>query len=141
MLFQVLDAKSDCIGYFAKNQINSTTNLPTEGGTWEYSNHLGDGDYQIARIYANGATITDVCPEHMKTDWEEIKKTLRSCLKAFNTADLSLNDNCFYDVLPDRDYIYEFDYLFLNTDVLNNLDNQVRSGNITTVGSITQQLY
>ena len=40
-----------------------------------------------------------------------------------------------------RDYIYEFDYLFLNTDVLNNLDNQVRSGNITTVGSITQQLY
>lgn len=40
-----------------------------------------------------------------------------------------------------RDYIYEFDYLFLNTDVLNNLDNQVRSGNITTVGSIAQQLY
>ena len=40
-----------------------------------------------------------------------------------------------------RDYIYEFDYLFLNTDVLNNLDNQVRSGTITTVGSITQQLY
>jgi len=40
-----------------------------------------------------------------------------------------------------RDYIYEFDYLFLNTNLLNNLDNQVRSGNITTVGSITQQLY
>jgi hypothetical protein len=40
-----------------------------------------------------------------------------------------------------RDYIYELDYLFLNPDVLNNLDNQVRSGNITTVGSITQQLY
>ena len=40
-----------------------------------------------------------------------------------------------------RDYIYEFDYLFLNTNLLNNLDNQVRSGNITTVRSITQQLY
>jgi hypothetical protein len=40
-----------------------------------------------------------------------------------------------------RDYIYEFDYIFLNPDVLKTLDNQVRSGNITTVGSIAQQLY
>jgi hypothetical protein len=107
LLFQVLDAKRDCVGYFAKNQINSTTDLPTEGGTWEYSSHMGEGDYQIARIYANGATITDVCPEHMKTDWEEIKKTLRSCLKAFNTADLSLDDNCFYDVLPEY-FLYRY---------------------------------
>ena len=40
-----------------------------------------------------------------------------------------------------RDYIYEFDYIFLNPDVLKTLDNQVRSGNITSVGSIAQQLY
>ena len=40
-----------------------------------------------------------------------------------------------------RDYIYEFDYLFLNPDVLKDLDNQIRSGNIATVGSIVQQLY
>ena len=101
MLFQVLDANRDCVGYFARNEINLTTELPTEGATWEYSEHLGSGDYEIARIYANGATITDVCPEHMKADWEKIKKTLKSCLKAFNTANLSLSDNCFYDVLPE----------------------------------------
>ena len=62
---------------------------------------MGEGKYEIARIYANGASITDVCPEDMKADWEEIKNTLRSCLKAFRTADLSLDDNCFYDVLPE----------------------------------------
>ena len=101
MLFQVLDAKRDCVGYFAENQINSTTDLPSEGGTWEYSSHMGEGKYEIARIYANGASTTDVCPEDMKADWEEIKNTLRSCLKAFRTADLSLDDNCFYDVLPE----------------------------------------
>ena len=78
MLFQVLDAKRDCVGYFAENQINSTTDLPSEGGTWEYSSHMGEGDYEIARIYANGASITDVCPEDMKADWEEIKK-ITSC--------------------------------------------------------------
>ena len=40
-----------------------------------------------------------------------------------------------------RDYIYSFDYLFINPDVLIALDNQVRSGKIATVGSIAQQLY
>ena len=107
MLFQVLDANRDCVGYFARNEINLTTELPTEGATWEYSEHLGSGDYEIARIYANGATITDVCPEHMKADWEKIKKTLKSCLKAFNTANLSLSDNCFYDVLPEY-FLYQY---------------------------------
>jgi hypothetical protein len=107
LLFQVLDAKRDCVGYFAQNQLNSTTDLPSEGGTWEYSSHLGDGNYEIAHIYANGASITDVCPEHMKADWEEIKNTLRSCLRAFKTADLSLDDNCFYDVLPEY-FLYRY---------------------------------
>ena len=73
MLFQVLDAKRDCVGYFAENQINSTTDLPSEGGTWEYSSHMGEGNYEIARIYANGASITDVCPEDMKADAEHIR--------------------------------------------------------------------
>ena len=68
---------------------------------------MGEGNYEVARIYANGATITDVCPEHMKADWEEIKKTLKSCLKAFKTADLSLDDNCFYDVLPEY-FLYRY---------------------------------
>jgi len=107
LLFQVLDANRDCVGYFARNKINSTTELPPQGSTWEYSAHLGSGKYEIARIYANGATITDVCPEHMKADWEKIKETLKSCLKAFNTANLSLKDNCFYDVLPEY-FLYQY---------------------------------
>tara|TARA_R110000824_G_scaffold332830_1_gene519415 strand:- start:795 stop:2099 length:1305 start_codon:yes stop_codon:yes gene_type:complete len=40
-----------------------------------------------------------------------------------------------------RDYIYSSDYPSLNQNIFLNLDNQVRTGNITTVGSIIQQLY
>jgi len=40
-----------------------------------------------------------------------------------------------------RDYIYDFTTLLLNPDILNDLDNQVRTGKIATVGSIAQQLY
>ena len=41
-----------------------------------------------------------------------------------------------------RDFIYGVDYLSLNRDLLNKvLDNQTRTGKITTAGSIIQQLY
>ena len=40
-----------------------------------------------------------------------------------------------------RDYIYQPDYLSLNEDALNTLDNRVRTGNISTVGSIAQSVY
>ena len=107
MLFQVLDSKADCIGFYAANIINPTPILPTEGATWEYSQHLPGDHYDIGRIYSQGAALTDVCPEDMKADWEEIKKTLRSCLKAFRTSHLSLDENCFYDVLPEF-FLYQY---------------------------------
>ena len=107
MLFQVLDTKADCVGYYANNVIYPDRNLPTEGTTWDYSPHLQGKEYEIARIYSHGATITDVCPEAMKEDWEKIKKTLKSCLKAFSTARLSMAENCFYDLVPEY-FLYQY---------------------------------
>ena len=107
MLFQVLDLKADCAGYYANNTIHTGRDLPTEGSTWDYSPHLRGKAHQIGRIYSHGAVLTDVCPADMKADWEEIKKTLKSCLKAFRTSHLSLDENCFYDVLPEY-FLYQY---------------------------------
>ena len=107
MLFQVLDHKKDCVGYFADNHIHSTGNVPSQGTTWEMSEHMHGETYELGRIYSQGAPLTDVCPEDMKEDWEKIKKTLKSCLRAFNTAKLSLHENCLYDVLPEY-FLYEY---------------------------------
>ena len=101
MLFQPLDLKADCVGYYANNTIVPQSPLPLEGDTWDYSPHLLGKRYEIARIYSQGATITDVCPEDMKEEWEKIKKTLRACLKAFRTSCLSLEENCLYDAVPE----------------------------------------
>ena len=108
MLFQVLDTKADCVGYYSNNVIIPERSLPLEGETWEYSRHLRGPHYEIARIYSNGATITDVCPEDIRPEWEKIKKTLKSCLKAFRTSHLSLDENCLYDALPEY---FLFQYL------------------------------
>ena len=107
MLFQLLDSKRDCVGFYASNIINPSPILPSEGSTWEYSAHLPGRHYELGHIYSQGSTLTDVCPEEMKEEWSRIKKTLRACLKSFKTSHLSLTDNCFYDVLPEY-FLYEY---------------------------------
>ena len=107
MIFQVLDSKADCVGFYAANIINPTPILPTSGATWEYSQHLPGDHYEIGRIYSQGAPLTDVCPEDMKEGWEEIKKTLRACLKSFRTSQLSLDENCLYDAVPEF-FLYQY---------------------------------
>ena len=107
MLFQTLDHKKDCVGYFANNIIKSGEELPLEGETWELSEHLRGTRYEVGRIYSRGASLTDVCPENLRDEWETIKKTLRACLKSFRTADLLLQENCFYDVVPEY-FLYQY---------------------------------
>jgi hypothetical protein len=107
MLFQLLDAKADCLGYYENQTITHSTSAPRHGSTWDYSPHLRGGRYELARIYSQGMTITDVCPEDMKATWVEIKKTLKSCLKSFRTSRLSLDENCFYDVVPEY-FLYQY---------------------------------
>tara|TARA_R110002020_G_scaffold47320_4_gene134700 strand:- start:1088 stop:2275 length:1188 start_codon:yes stop_codon:yes gene_type:complete len=110
MLFQVLDSKADCVGYYANNVLKPDVLPPTEGATWDYSSHLPGDTYEIGRIYSGGATLTEVCPSDLREEWETIKKTLKACLKSFGTARLSLADNCFYDVVPEY-----FLFQYLNT--------------------------
>ena len=114
MTFQVLDSNHDCVGYFANNRIYKLAHIPVAGATWEYSAHLQDGNYEFARLYASGATISEACPSIFREDWEDIKKTLRSCLKAFNTAGVSLEENCFYDVVPEY---FLFKYLNIKNKI------------------------
>ena len=58
-----------------------------------------------------------------------------------NKSMTGLENAAQYINLVYRDYLYGAGYIFLNPDVLKDLDNKVRSGNITSVGSIAQQLY
>ena len=127
MLFQVLDTKADCVGYFADNAITTTHLLPLEGETWDYSPHLEGLTYNIARIYAHGATLTQACPAELQQEWEDIKKKLHACFKAFKTARLSLTNNCLYDVLPEYSL---FTYLNLKNRITQHvLSNSDRPAN------------
>ena len=138
MLFQVLDHKKDCVGYFADNQIHSTNIIPPQGESWELSEHMRGETYELGRLYSQGAALTDVCPEDMKEEWEKIKKTLKSCLRAFRTSRLSLEENCLYDVIPEY---FLFEYLSAKNKITQHvLDTYPRPANYDAMLNLNKML-
>jgi hypothetical protein len=117
-LFQVLDSKKDCVGYFTDNMINGSSAPPLAGATWDYSSHLPGESYELARLFCGGASLTEVCPDELKEEWAQIKSRLKACLRAFNTAHLSLDYNCLYDVIPEY-------FLFRYLDTKNKITRHV----------------
>jgi len=43
-----------------------------------------------------------VCPDNIKDKWEDINKKLKAFLISFSEAGVSLHDNCFFDLVPER---------------------------------------
>jgi len=107
LLFQVLDYKGKCSGYFSENSIYFEKSPPNKGKTWEYSQQFRGSGVELARIYANGRTLSEACPPEFKDEWKNIVDNLGKVIKAINTAKVSVADNCFYDLVPDR-FLYEF---------------------------------
>jgi hypothetical protein len=100
MLFQILDTKHECVGYFADNKLHFEDIPDNLTATWAYSAHLGQLDVEYANIYCNGASLQDVCPQHLKKDWEFANKQMKAFISSFIEAMVSLDDNCFFDMVP-----------------------------------------
>ena len=138
MYFQILDSKADCVGYYGDGVIYGATMLPMQGKTWDFSSHLPGAQYEIAQIYTHGRTLTEACPSELKKEWEEIKKTLKSCLKAFHTSRVSLQENCFYDVVPEY---FLFRYLDTKTKITKHIiENTPRPANYNFMYNLVEML-
>ena len=73
---------------------------------------------------------------------KKLKTELNSIYYARPNTNLTGAENvAAYINLIYRDYIYALGYPALNINVFKNLDNQIRTGKISTAGSIAQQLY
>ena len=133
-----MDAKADCAGYYTDKTIHVSTALPLSGTTWDYTLELQDGIYELARIYCEGKTLTTVCPPLLQERWNAIKNRLRSCLKAFKTSDLSLDENCFYDVVPEY---FLFEYLETKNQITQHVvDTYRRPPNYTLIYNLMEML-
>ena len=102
MFFQSLDEKENCAAIFLDGKLYYD-DLPTDlTKTWNYSSFLKNQDIEYVSLFCEGKTLDEICPEHLREEWCKINVTLRSMYRALVEAKISLDDNCFYDMVPER---------------------------------------
>ena len=106
MLFQTLDDKKECVGIYADNQIQNSIPLGVTK-TWAYAEYLEDLQIEYANLYCGGKPISQVVPEHLTLDWQDISVKMKAFVKAFTTAKIDLRLLCFYDMVP-RNVLLEY---------------------------------
>jgi len=104
MLFQTLDNKKECYGIYADGEIRHEMTVPSGfSKTWAYSSFLpSTGNIEYAQIYCEGSSLSDVCPEETRGRWLAVSKRLRAYLNSFEHAKISLDEHCFFDLVPER---------------------------------------
>jgi len=103
MLFQTLDNKQKCIGVYYDGNLHFSDELP-EGisETWSYSSSLRDREFRYGYLQCGGKSLDSVCPSNIKDDWNKINNKLKAFMRSIHLAKVSLDDNCFYDLIPEK---------------------------------------
>ena len=102
MIFQSLDDKGACVGVYVDGKLHFDS-LPVDlTRTWDYASFLKEREIEYARLYCNGQTLDQACPEHLLDGWHEKSAKLKAFLVSFRESKVSLSDNCFFDLVPER---------------------------------------
>lgn len=106
MIFQTLDDKDECVALYYDKKIHSQIVPEDLTHTWSWAPYLPDG-VNYAKIWVNGASLDEVCPEHLKEEWDEVNQRLRAFYRSFITAKVDLTKNCFFDLVQEG-FLKEF---------------------------------
>jgi len=107
LYFEVLDNKIECYGFYANNDIHNT--FPDDGSvTWSYSSNIPVDNVEFVSLYVGGKDINEVCPPELKESWTIASDRLKAYLRSFLTAKINMEQNCFYDLVPERFLIEYF---------------------------------
>lgn len=111
MIFQTLDDKNECIGIYLDGKLIYPDLIDNSlSRTWNYSEYLKDQDIEYASLYCGGKSLDQMCPEACSQEWNEITSRLRAFMISFKEAKISLRENCFYDLVPER-FLLEYCYM------------------------------
>ena len=102
MLFQALDNKQECYKIFCNGNLVDDYKLEDLTHTWAPTIHTEYQDIQYAKIWCEGKSLSEVCPDNLKDRWAQVNLQAKVYLKTFNNAKINLNDVCFYDLVPEK---------------------------------------
>jgi hypothetical protein len=111
LLFQTLDDKKECVGIYTAGELSFDESLSGDlDRTWSYSAFLQNRDIEYAKLYCEGQALEKVCPEALRDRWENVSNKLKAFIKSFNTSRVSLNESCFFDLVPKK-FLLEYCYV------------------------------
>ena len=96
-----MDTKKECAGIYTSGEIIRDHTPSGLTATWKYTTHL-DLPVEYANLYCAGKSIGEVCPAEKEESWRVLNGKLRNYLNACNVAKVDLNQNCFYDLVPQK---------------------------------------
>lgn len=106
MLFELIDSKLNCNSVYSDGKIVDYFSLDNLTHTWDYSPTFGNNKVELACLYAGTKNIEDACSHEMRERYLLIRSKLRAYMKSFITAQISLEENCFFDLVP-TSFIHE----------------------------------
>ena len=108
MLFQALDDKKDCIGVYAEGELHFQSLPSNLSHTWDFPTSICAKNLHLAKIYCGGKSLTEVCPVHLKPEYDKIHHKMLAFYKSFANSKVSLDEHCFYDLVPKRSLLEYF---------------------------------
>jgi hypothetical protein len=106
VIFQTLDNKKTCVGIYYNDKLNFNSELPEDiSSTWSYSAFLKNKNIDYANIFCEGKSLDEVCPDHLKNDWNKINNMLKCHINACKESKINFKENCFFDLIPAKFFI------------------------------------
>lgn len=100
MLFELIDSKLNCNSCYVDGAIKDFQDLQEPTHTWDYSPSFADKKMELACLYAGTKSIEDACSHELRERYLLLRSKLRAYMKSFITAQVSMDDNCFFDLVP-----------------------------------------
>jgi hypothetical protein len=107
LTFVTLDNKDWCKGIYHQGKLHYEKLPDNLTKTWKYAAYLSDKNVVYASLYVGGKSMSEVCPPHLNTLWEKYTKKVSAYHKSFMTSKVDLEDNCFFDLVPEQ-FLLEF---------------------------------
>lgn len=118
MYFSVLDNKADCFGYYQNGQLHYDNPPEEMKVTWKHSETLSTGLYEYISVLSRADTLKEVCPLELKQDFEKVDNKMRAYYKSFLTSQVDLNENCFFDLVPQQ---FLLDYFSVKQEIMKHI--------------------
>lgn len=139
MIFQTLDDKEQCVAIYCDKKICKDVEMSGLSRTWNYAKYLDNLDIKYANLYCLGESLDSICPEHLRNRWESISNKLKAFLISFGEAHVNLNENCFFDMVPER-FLLEFCEI-KNSITQHVFENYDKPKNYDFLVSLTKMLH